>query len=764
MLQLDAARRELRNSHLILSEFAGAAKTYQRRCDEILAGYRGQRAWKLMLTARAIYHHLFCCGWQGRFRFLKEFPRLLSAEGLQAMELDFPKLEEFIPSIVHQYLDESSDSYQHPSLVYPQHKTDYIILPIIDFRFRFQRPQQLAQQLARRGHRVFWVNPNRCLPPHAPVPYECHRLQPSLHELEIKGTACDIYRSELTPEITAQYLAALRHFYRDYAISDSVLMVQFPFWRRLAEAVRAEFGSPMIYDCMDDWDPFENVGAFARAEEPALAAAADLLIVSAQRLQEKFAGRGLAPVLVRNGADVDFYQSSTASELLDDIPRPIAGYFGAIADWFDLDLMERVARSRPQYSFVLIGQVFGLDTSRLQSLANVHLLGLQPYEKLPGYLRRFDACLIPFLINDVTRSTDPVKLYEYFALGKPVVSTGLDELEHCRDLLYLAGDAAGFAAQLDAAIAEHDPGIIQRRIDFAAANTWAQRTGIIEDAMARRTPLISILIVTFNSAEFIEPCLDSIRRHTSYANYEVLIVDNASTDTTPDICRRFAASDERLRFFALDANLGFAGGNNYAAARAAGEFIVLLNADTMVTSGWLTRLRNHFHADAPVGLVCAVTNFSGNETKVNINCLTQEQMEISAMERASALYRQSLDLTMAPLFCVMLRKSLFDELGGLDERYEVGMFEDDDFSLMVRRAGKRIIAADDCYVHHFGQGSFSQLPAPHYQELFERNRRVFEQKWGITWSPHRTRPRVTPAHLDKPIPPSEFRTAGSPAD
>ncbi|MCX6623779.1 MAG: glycosyltransferase, partial [Acidobacteria bacterium] len=308
-------------------------------------------------------------------------------------------------------------------------------------------------------------------------------------------------------------------------------------------------------------------------------------------------------------------------------------------------------------------------------------------------LKEFSACLVPFRVNAVTHATDPVKLYEYFALGKPVVATSLAELEHCRHLLSMGRDATDFADKLDAAMAENSPELTEARIRFAGENTWTHRVDTLEQAIGARTPLISILIVTYNSASYLEPCLDSIARNTSYANYEVVLVDNASRDETSRIAREFAGDDARIRFFALDRNDGFASANNFAAARARGELLVLLNADTMVTSGWLTRLRNHLAADPTVGLVCAVTNFSGNETKVAVNYSNQQEMEDGAMERATMHNRQSLEIAMAPLFGVMLRKQLFDELGGLDERFGTGMFEDDDFSMQVRRAGKRVIAA-----------------------------------------------------------------------
>ena len=154
------------------------------------------------------------------------------------------------------------------------------------------------------------------------------------------------------------------------------------------------------------------------------------------------------PSLARNGADFEFFRGAQSTNLLAGVPGPVIGYFGAIADWIDLDLVSAVAALRPHYSFVLIGQVFGRDMSDLESLPNVYLLGNQRYELIPSFLADFDACTIPFLLNQVTRATDPVKVYEYLSQGKPVIATDMAELAQCGDLIYIGKDPEDFARKI----------------------------------------------------------------------------------------------------------------------------------------------------------------------------------------------------------------------------------------------------------------------------------------------------------------------------
>jgi GT2 family glycosyltransferase len=435
--------------------------------------------------------------------------------------------------------------------------------------------------------------------------------------------------------------------------------------------------------------------------------------------------------------DVEFYSSRCLPNgRLATVPHPIVGYFGAIADWFDVDLMTRLARERPHYQFVLLGGVFGVDVRGLDALPNVSLLGQQPYADMPEYLHHFDVCLIPFRINPITQATDPVKLYEYLAAGKPVVSVALPELEPCREHVYLAASADDFLAQVDAAVAERDPARAERRRQFAAANTWAARYETIHNAVVRAVPSASIIIVTHDNLALTRLCLESVLRNTPYPACEVLVVDNASTDGTPEFLQALAAHHPDVRVILNSQNLGFARANNQALAASRGDHLVLLNNDTVVPPGWLTRLLAHL-ADPEVGLVGPVTNFVGNEARIEVTYTNIGEMELFAADRGRRHARKLADIPMLAMFCTAMRRDTFAQIGPLDERFGIGMFEDDDYTRRVRAAGLRVVCAADVFVHHVGQAAFKKLIAGgQYDALFEANRRSYEAKWG-TWTAHR---------------------------
>jgi GT2 family glycosyltransferase len=257
-------------------------------------------------------------------------------------------------------------------------------------------------------------------------------------------------------------------------------------------------------------------------------------------------------------------------------------------------------------------------------------------------------------------------------------------------------------------------------------------------------PMVSVVIVTHNSAAYIGHCLDSVRRNSAYASYEVIVVDNGSRDGTADLLREVASRDNRVHAVVQANNAGFAAGSNLGARQAKGEYLILLNADTIVTEGWMERLIRHQRGDLSLGIVVPVTNWAGNEARINVNYTNLREMEDFSASLAREKMGRSLEIRVAPLFCALIPRPVWEHAGELDERFETGMFEDDDFSRRVLQAGFRIVCAEDCFVHHFGQGAFSKLPAREYQAIFARNRDRFEQKWGCPWTPHALRPGIRP--------------------
>jgi len=254
-------------------------------------------------------------------------------------------------------------------------------------------------------------------------------------------------------------------------------------------------------------------------------------------------------------------------------------------------------------------------------------------------------------------------------------------------------------------------------------------------------PETSIILVTYNNLyEATVPCLDSIFRHTGNEDYEVIVVDNNSSDGSPGYLTELAGREPRLRCVLNTVNRGFAGGNNDGIRVASGTILVLLNNDTQVSEGWLAGLRASLREDGTIGLVGPVSNAVGNEQKIFTSGVTPADI----LSEGAAWVRHSrgdaFETERLGFFCVALRRETADTVGLLDEAFDLGFYEDDDYCLRVRKAGYRLVCREDVFVYHRGSSSFGKTPGK-TRELLKKNRRLLERKFGIRYSPRHPRDR-----------------------
>ncbi len=249
-------------------------------------------------------------------------------------------------------------------------------------------------------------------------------------------------------------------------------------------------------------------------------------------------------------------------------------------------------------------------------------------------------------------------------------------------------------------------------------------------------PRVSILMVTYGNLELTRLCLASVQRAAGATPFELIVVDNHSFEGEGDGTVEWLRAQRGLlplEVIANDDNRGFAPANNQAAAIARGELLVFLNNDTVVTPGWLERLIAPLDRDPSIGLIGPVTNSCGNEAQLGTHYADLDGMFRFAAEYTAAHAGVTDELPMLTLFCAAMPRALYRELSGLDERYQVGMFEDDDLAMAVHRRGRRVVLARDVYVHHYGGAAFSRLAPARYLRIWWQNRRRFEAKWGVRW-------------------------------
>jgi GT2 family glycosyltransferase len=286
---------------------------------------------------------------------------------------------------------------------------------------------------------------------------------------------------------------------------------------------------------------------------------------------------------------------------------------------------------------------------------------------------------------------------------------------------------------------------------------WPTRLPVqtIQTALALPTPIgaprithqtsrCSIIIVTHNGLAYTKLCVNTLLADWRDGD-ELIVVDNASTDGTVEFLRDLAQKNPFVKNIFNPNNLGFAPANNQALKLAAGDVLILLNNDTLVLPGWRDGLIAHLHNPA-VGLVGPVTNRTCNEAQIDAPYRTFAELKTFAADRAAQQRGRADEIPMLAMFCVAMRRDVLQKVGALDEQFEVGMFEDDDYSRRIRSAGLKVVCAEDVFIHHFGQASFGELcTGGQYDRLLDGNRERFEKKWNVKWQPHAR--RITPEYV-----------------
>jgi glycosyltransferase involved in cell wall biosynthesis len=222
----------------------------------------------------------------------------------------------------------------------------------------------------------------------------------------------------------------------------------------------------LVYHCVDRWSAFADYDqGLMNALEADMCRAADVVIASAQDLADHCRQYNDAVHYVPHGVDTEhFGQALEPGDLpaeLAAIPEPRVGFFGVLHEWVDVELIAALARRTP-FHYVLLGEVW-TDLSALAGLANVHVLGRKPYQRLPDFCRGFRAGIVPFRLNALTRSVNPIKLREYAAAGLPVVSTALPEVERAGDFVDCPRSEDEWVAAVSRAVARGASGGERRR-------------------------------------------------------------------------------------------------------------------------------------------------------------------------------------------------------------------------------------------------------------------------------------------------------------
>src|SRR5262245_33050531 len=252
----------------------------------------------------------------------------------------------------------------------------------------------------------------------------------------------------------------------------------------------------VIYYCIDDYASLPDVDATSiRAMDEELTRRADVVFVASATLLERKQKLNPRTYVSPHGVEAEHFAKAQSPlvDLPDDtrqLARPIIGFFGLIERWIDLNLVAELARRRPDWSFVMLGRV-AVPAAEVPAAPNLYFLGHRPYSQLPAYGKVFDVAIIPYRPTEQVHNANPIKLREYLAMGKPIVTVRTPEIEKFQDVVAIADSASQFESNIAAALepsANTHAAISQRQervSDMSWENVVARAWSIIDSSVVK---------------------------------------------------------------------------------------------------------------------------------------------------------------------------------------------------------------------------------------------------------------------------------------
>jgi len=608
-----------------------------------------------------------------------------------------------------------------------------LILSPIDWKFRFQRPQQLATEFVKNGVSTLYLNPTIKGSLEGPNRTKSENVNGvEVVTIALEGSEQYIGINQLTEDRAMAAALLIENLLFERKISPATIIAMQPGWTNVVERLG---NNEIIFDCIDFHQGFELIEESVISAEKKLCGIADHITTTSSQLSNFVQHMGFTPsAVVRNAVSESSFETFAES-----IEGEInMGYFGAISSWFDTNLVRYLSDAFPSSCIHLIGDIDDpAEHQKLSALRNVKIYGEIQFQQLPEMVKHWNVGIIPFKVNELTRSTNPVKMYEYAASGIPTVATLMPEVVAVSSEVrgvYVCSSYVEFEGAIREAC-ELDKSERKLLRNWALENMWSNRVEQFNQLFGL-APKVSIVVLMWNNAPLTITCLKSIITRTDYGNYEVICVDNGSNLSQSLLVRTWCEShgDGRIIFKRLHSNLGFPAGMNAGMNMCNGEIVILLNNDTEVTPGWLHRGVRHFRNDPNLGLMTPSTDNCGNEAMVTLRGSRENWFEES-LYRFGMQPPELLEVRNLGFFCVYIRREVIDSIGFLDEAFGMGYFEDDDYCMRARNAGYKLGIARDIFVHHEMSQSFDKISNEQKEVQFQKNKKIYESKWG-EWIPH----------------------------
>ena len=383
---------------------------------------------------------------------------------------------------------------------------DILILSTQDWDALPTRKHHWARKLASRGNRVIYVEQQmHLLGWLADIGNQYKRIWSWMYGPRIVSEDLWIYTLPIVLPFFQVFrfvnslnnsvlVPIIRWALRRIGFNINILWVYTPHAVGLIGRFEEEF---VVYECVDDFTATRGLvrSSTIGALEQDLLSMVDQVIVTHPGLQKAKSGISRRLALIPNGADLRHFalaghQDTIPLKEVSDLPKPVIGFHGWIQYWIDFDLIAYAAHKRPDWSFVFIGPIEPLArVGKVRDLSNVHFLGKMPYENIPALIAGFDVCINPFVIDKLSDTVSPIKLYEYLASGKPVVSVDMPAAREFANLISIVHTPDEFVAALEGQIIANEKETIlhdmEARQKAVTEYSWDARFQQVEDVVGK---------------------------------------------------------------------------------------------------------------------------------------------------------------------------------------------------------------------------------------------------------------------------------------
>ncbi len=606
-----------------------------------------------------------------------------------------------------------NDEEKNTDILYKNGKNVYIFATVPYFDVGGgQRSSQLSKIFNKMGFSVYYIYAYECSESNIPlisIPTTYHKYINNVNYEELEDTvkADDIFIFEAPIKMFDKYLA-------------------------LAKIKNAK----VIYENIDNWETSLGSMFFNRDTLIMMLNNADMIIATAKKLVSqteeyvaKYCSKPKKVHYLANAVDDEIFEPRKKYEKPEDIfiGKKTLIYYGSLwGEWFDWDMIEKVAKYDSNISINLIGDQSGIPHIVSRMPENVHFLGIKRQIELPSYLNYSDFALLPFKVGKIGDYVSPLKIFEYISMNIPVLATTLPDIQNYPNV-YTSCNVEDWLNYINNYKKNEE--ISQLRDEFIDQNNWYNRCTIMLDELFPEKNKkvrddaygeVSVVVLNYNNKKVITHCVDTLLKYNGRYNYQVVIVDNMSTDGSYELLQEKYGTEITL---VRNTKNGCSSGRNLGVKNSKGKYILFLDSDEWILNKyWLDSYLETIIDNDNIGALgwgAGWFNSKGFSYKV-VDAYEHFYMPPNSIARKDIGYLATCGFIM--------EKDLFYKIGEFDINYDPTCYEDTDLSLKIRNSGKETYYSKYLGVGHLPHQTTKSGTSAH-DKLIREKGEYFLKKW-----------------------------------